>query len=347
MDSLTQAVLGAAVGYAVAGKHHPRRALLYGAGFATLPDLDIIVQYDNALDNFTRHRSFSHSLFIQGIISPILALIFSKLDKNFSYSIWLRLIFLSLTTHALLDAFTVYGTQLWWPLDTPPIMAGSMFIIDPIYTLPLFILFTTLFIRPHSKHNTKVTYAVLVFGCIYLGCSLLLQKTTTHRVLNELDKQKIVSENVLVTAAPFTTLLWRIVVTTDEFYYHGFASVFDTKPNIRFQKIPRGKQYLDLLSDNEYYAQLNWFSQQFNAARIEGSNIIVSDLRMGSEPLYVFQFSLANRIDETWQFHRPEQIKEPNVPITALGWIFRRIFEQNIPPLTILRTKNQNSNSEN
>ena len=45
-------------------------------------------------------------------------------------------VFLCLTTHALLDALTIYGTQLFWPVWKEPIALGSMFIIDPAYTLP-------------------------------------------------------------------------------------------------------------------------------------------------------------------------------------------------------------------
>ncbi len=48
---------------------------------------------------------------------------------------WFWAIQLALITHPLLDAFTVYGTQLWWPLQPHPTMWSSVFIIDPAYTL--------------------------------------------------------------------------------------------------------------------------------------------------------------------------------------------------------------------
>src|SRR5678816_1952708 len=38
--------------------------------------------------------------------------------------------------HPLIDAFTVYGTQLFWPLPMRPLMWSSLFIIDPLFTLP-------------------------------------------------------------------------------------------------------------------------------------------------------------------------------------------------------------------
>ena len=44
---------------------------------------------------------------------------------------------LALVTHPLLDAMTVYGTQLALPFSDHPFGVGSIFIIDPLYTLPL------------------------------------------------------------------------------------------------------------------------------------------------------------------------------------------------------------------
>ena len=345
MDSLTQAVLGAAVGFAVAGKSHPRRALLYGAAIATLPDLDIVVQYDNALDSFTRHRSFSHSLFVHILISPVLAFLCARNSKYFSLREWFWMFLLCLTTHALLDALTVYGTQLFWPLNYSPVMGGSVFIIDPLYTLPLFILFMTVLIRPMGKQNLLLAYGLLLLGTMYLTSSLILQSRMSTRVASELDRQNINTERVLITAAPFTTFLWRVIVISDSFYYQGFASIFDENLNIKFQRVKRGKPFLKLLSDSEYYDQLNWFSHGFNAARIEDKKIIVSDLRMGVEPLYVFQFSLADQINNQWQYGVPKKLAEPDIPKETASWVFKRIFNQNVPlfptgAISISKTRN-------
>ena len=64
MDSVTQAVLGAAVGGAIAPAGQRRKALLVGAALGTLPDLDVVIDYGDAVANFTYHRGFSHSLFV-------------------------------------------------------------------------------------------------------------------------------------------------------------------------------------------------------------------------------------------------------------------------------------------
>ncbi|HBK37567.1 MAG TPA: hydrolase, partial [Halomonas sp.] len=61
MDSITQAALGAAVGGAVLGKRLGRKAIVIGALLGTLPDLDVALDYGDAIANVTEHRGFSHS----------------------------------------------------------------------------------------------------------------------------------------------------------------------------------------------------------------------------------------------------------------------------------------------
>ena len=50
MDSVTQLALGSAVGYAVIGNKVGRKAIAWGAFLGTLPDLDVLVPFDNAVD---------------------------------------------------------------------------------------------------------------------------------------------------------------------------------------------------------------------------------------------------------------------------------------------------------
>jgi len=63
MDSLSQIVLGAAVGEVVLGKKLGNRAMMWGAVAGTLPDMDVLGQYFlSELDNLAFHRGISHSL---------------------------------------------------------------------------------------------------------------------------------------------------------------------------------------------------------------------------------------------------------------------------------------------
>lgn len=63
MDSVTQIVLGAAVGEVVLGKKVGNRALLWGGIGGTIPDLDVIVgSFLSPIAELATHRGFSHSI---------------------------------------------------------------------------------------------------------------------------------------------------------------------------------------------------------------------------------------------------------------------------------------------
>lgn len=63
MDSLTQIILGAAVGEVSSGKKIGNRALLWGAVGGTIPDLDVLVGgLFSPLQELAMHRGFSHSI---------------------------------------------------------------------------------------------------------------------------------------------------------------------------------------------------------------------------------------------------------------------------------------------
>ncbi|MCG8360225.1 MAG: metal-dependent hydrolase, partial [Kiloniellales bacterium] len=123
MDSLTQLALGAGVGLAVLGPRvGPRRAALVGAVLGTLPDLDVVVPFDDPVDDFTLHRGPSHSLFVHAVVTPLFGEALMRLFKDLRGE---RLraylgVYLCFATHALIDAATIYGTRIFWPLWPEP-----------------------------------------------------------------------------------------------------------------------------------------------------------------------------------------------------------------------------------
>lgn len=80
MDSITQIVLGAAVGEVVMGKKAGNRAMLWGAIAGTIPDLDIVANlFCDDLTALAFHRGISHSIFF-AVTAPVL---FAFLTEKF------------------------------------------------------------------------------------------------------------------------------------------------------------------------------------------------------------------------------------------------------------------------
>ena len=156
MDSITQIVLGGAVGEAVLGKKVGNKAILWGAIGGTIPDLDTIPgQFLDTVSRLEIHRGFSHSIVFALLISPLLGWLIHRLYKKKNEATfwgWTQLFFWTIFTHPLLDIFTTWGTQLLWPMDWR-IAIQSIFVIDPLYTLPfLLCLIVVLFLNLSLIH---------------------------------------------------------------------------------------------------------------------------------------------------------------------------------------------------
>ncbi|WP_235297675.1 metal-dependent hydrolase [Portibacter marinus] len=87
MDSLTQIVLGAAVGEVVAGKKLGNRAMLWGAVAGTIPDLDVIIGalFMSELDALAFHRGFMHSFTFAILFSVLISFLVHRLYSSGYY----------------------------------------------------------------------------------------------------------------------------------------------------------------------------------------------------------------------------------------------------------------------
>ena len=301
MDSLSQVVLGASVAGAFAPEGHRGKAMLIGAGLGTLPDLDVLIDYGGAVENYTYHRGFSHSLFVLGPFSVLLWLLLRRYwapvrDKPLR---WLAAISLALLTHPMLDAHTAYGTQLFWPLTFPPTSWATLFIIDPLYTLPLLV--GVLFTVFHRQAGVTALSVGLVISTLYLGWSWVAQATVSRNVEDALATMELQDAPVFLTPTPLNTLLWRVVVMTEDGYLEGFDSLIIDEGAMVFKAYSSTVDAMENASDVWAVSRLRWFAGDFVKARIDNNRLIISDLRMGQEPTYVFSHVVAERGNPHWK----------------------------------------------
>jgi len=326
MDTVTQALLGGAVGYAVAGKTSRRKAMLWGAAIAVVPDLDVFIPYESDLDSMTFHRSWTHSLFVHTAVAPLLAWLVQRFDKTFSFSQWFLLFWLALVTHAGLDALTVYGTQLFWPFMPPPISGGSVFIIDPSYSIPLLAGFLMILLMPKKGLSDKIMRYGFAFSCLYLVWGYGIQQWMEHQARQALSQQNIAYTQMQVSATAFNTLLWRFVVVDEAFYYEGFKSLFEPSATLQFKRYPRGAELIDKTEQLAAYQRINWFTNGLFKLEAQGDTIVATDLRMGMEPSYYFRFQLAHDNDDKLETTIPNRIRSENNRRAGVRWVWQRIW---------------------
>jgi inner membrane protein len=295
MDSVTQFVLGAAVGEAVLGRKIGNKAALWGGIAATLPDLDVFIPLGGVVEDFTYHRSASHSLFILAILTPLMVWLINKIHpalREFKAR-WMLMIYLAFATHVLLDSFTAYGTQIFWPVSTTPVSWSTVFIIDPLYTLPLLIgVIAALVMTREATRGHLLNRFGLVVSSMYLCWTVVAKVIVEQHFADELQAQSINYQKIFTIPAPFNSLLWRAVVIDETGYYEAYYSVFDSDGQIRFRHYASNNELLDGIEDYWPVQRLQWFSRGFYSVSLRQSDIVISDLRMGVEPDYVFQFKV-------------------------------------------------------
>ena len=330
MDSLTQITLGACVAAACVPPGQRRKAALLGAALGTVPDLDVFLDYGGPVANFTMHRGFSHSLLV---LAPIGALLWLAL-RSFWPPVreapqrWFAAIFLALLTHPLLDAHTAYGTQLFWPSGSTPVSWATIFIIDPLYTLPLLAGMIAVLIRPVSQVSGRWLMVGLVWSMLYLGWSWFAQTLVAANARQSLHAQGVAEARLFVSPAPLTTLLWRVVARTQQGYYEGLDSVVANDGPIEFTFYPSEDRILAAALPHVPAAQrLQWFAGGFVGASVENDTLVLSDLRMGNHPDYVFRHAVARRGNPHWEAIEPERLPS-TISTRQLRWIWQRIWNE-------------------
>jgi len=300
MDSLTQIVLGAAIGEKTIGKKLGNKALLYGAIAGTIPDLDMLV--GKLLDPITAigiHRGFSHSILFFVLLSPILAWMLCKIERksNIIFKEATVFWFLGLFTHALLDAFTTWGTQLLYPLDIKFSM-HSIFVIDPLYTLPFLV--CMLLVMRYERTNPKrqsLTNLGLIISSTYLLFTVFVQQIVKSKFDDRLSEENITYNRKIVKPSPMNIILWNSIIETDEGYYLGDYSFFDTQP-ITFHFYPKNADLVAGIENEKVVKQLQWISEGWWLITQKEEQVFFNDIRFGlltadrQNPEFSFSYEL-------------------------------------------------------
>ena len=348
MDSLTQAVLGATVGYTLGGRHLGRKAALWGLGLGTLPDLDVLIRHADPVDSYVMHRSWSHSFLVTGLAAVPIGLAISRLHKTARAVPGRMVLMVSMIffTHILLDAMTIYGTQIFWllsdlipALPQGPIGLGSIAIIDPIYTLPLLFATIWVFLRGYSKSDGRkirskhVTISALILSSLYLAWGLIAQNTIEKHAKHQMLSNGINIDQLFVSPTFGNSLLWYILVQEGDKVHFGVRSLLDDESNpIDFTVMERRSDTLNELPDRAAADKVMNFSNGFYRFAETDNEVSIADMRMGLPPNFDlhFEFALANRksTDAALKALSPTRHLFPQVYKENFIYVWDRIFNE-------------------
>ena len=350
MDSLSQLVLGGSIAAAIGHKQLGRSALVIGGVLATLPDLDVFLPTKDVISSFTEHRSFSHSLFV---LFPFSLVCFLLLRLKFKTEVisnqrlfWLCS--LALITHPMLDSFTSYGTQLFWPLAGHPISIASIFAVDPLYTLPLLIGCVYLWrhgeVRGQESGTNKSRACDNVFRSNTASSHTANKSINIHYKIesNKIDKARRVNYIGLILSSGYLLLgfvlqgmmqkkvelvLLEQGIGVDKIFISPLYPSLNWWGAIVFDKGVYYDVNLNVLTNTlaisvkrdlggdiidfpiPALTSLNWFTNGFIRLENVNEQLIVTDLRMKTGGIgYAFKFVLAEKENQKWEPIQPYQL---------------------------------------
>lgn len=309
LDSVTQILLGAAVGEAVAGRKAGNKAVFWGAIAGTIPDLDVISRYFmDPVDALAFHRGMTHSILFAIVMAPLLGYVIRKLHRkeNATWKDWTLLVFLGLFTHALLDCFTTWGTHLFWPFSDYRVALKSVFVIDPLYTIPLLVcVLLVLFLPRNSRRRRKINYIGLSLSTGYLLLTLVVKSQANEVFESSFNRQGLKVVRYETKPAPLNIILWAGTVEVTDGYYMGYYSFLDEDKQINYHFFPKQHHLLGPLQDSEKVKKLIDITEGWFTIEEAEKGVILNDLRFGQRTgwetgtgKFVFSYRIYRQNDE-------------------------------------------------
>ncbi|HJX71799.1 MAG TPA: metal-dependent hydrolase [Bacteroidales bacterium] len=301
MDSLTQAVLGAAVAEVTIGKKEGNKSVLWGIIIGTIPDLDVFVAlFFDPVQSLLVHRGFTHSILFILVLTPLVGILLKKIYRKSATSLrrWILMVFLVLGTHVLLDLFTTYGTGLFEPFSHYRVEWSTIAIVDLFYTVPLILsILILMFFRRTSQTRRIIGLAGLIMTTCYLLLTVVNKQNINSRFKNQLLNQQIAYTELKTIPLPLTNFLWMGIARQNDDYHAGYYSVFDKRDTIVFSSFRRNELLILPLLKDKRVRNLVRFTKGYYSAVFDKGELVVNDLRFGrfgpdNDSPYIFSFRI-------------------------------------------------------
>ncbi len=282
MDSITQAVLGAAIGEAVAGRKIGHKAAIAGAVIGTIPDLDVLfIPFLDEMTKMSFHRGYSHSILFCLVTAFLIAFAMSKMKwkRELSYRRAWLLSFFALFTHVLLDAFSTYGTQLLLPFSDWRVSFDCINIVDPVYTVPLLIGLgvSTYFYNKGDIRRSLPNNLGLILSSIYLLFTLSNKQHVQREFYDQLNTQNLPSYGLLTVPVKIGNMQWYGVAKGAKELHIGKYNML-IQNRIEFESFSINDELLQNV-DAHLVNKLKWIAQGYYVVAEKNDKIRVYNMQ--------------------------------------------------------------------
>jgi inner membrane protein len=217
MDIVTQGILGSVTAQSGARQNEIRLATLTGFLAGLAPDMDTLIRSPgNDLLVLEFHRHFTHSLLfipVGALIVAVVVWLISKKTRSLKTVYWYALLGISLS--GLLDALTSYGTSLLWPFSEDKIAWNLLPIVDPVFTLALFIPLL-IAMRKRSPIYSRIGLAL---AAVYITLALVQSQRANDAATNLIAQRNHSVDNLIVKPTMGNIVLWKSIYISGSHVY--------------------------------------------------------------------------------------------------------------------------------
>ncbi len=259
-----------------------KKALLIGAIAQNLPDIDALdALFLSPAENLLVHRGITHSLVVAFLAPVGFSWLLRKKFSQVSFLHFYLFFLIQFLLHDFLDVCNSYGTGIFEPFSHQRVTFNLLYVIDPLFTLPLVIFCVALLYLKH-QHPARKTWAGLgvLYCLLYISLAVFHKQKINHSIEESLAKQSISSTEHFTTPTPFNSLLWYSVAAVPGGYQVGYRSVFD-RGWTKFHYIPQQEGLLQGLLDQKEVKDLKYFARGFYTISNDDYGLQFNVLRFG------------------------------------------------------------------
>ena len=297
MDPVTQGVVGVSASQLVSTRREKSQAAVLGFFSGMAADLDVLIRSPiDPLLALEYHRGFTHALifipFGALFCTIIFYFLFSAFRQRLGFARTYLFCFAGYATHAMLDACTTYGTQLFWPFSSARFAWNNVSVVDPLFTLPLI----AMLVIAVRRKSTRVAAVAAIYALAYLGLGVLQGQRAEAVAQNLAASRGHNPINLGVKPSLGNIITWKSVYEHNGRYYIDAIRVLTGQriiPGSSTEKLALQKHFPWLDPDSQQARDVErfaWFSNQHLAIDPQNPRRII-DVRYSLLP---------NRLDGMW-----------------------------------------------
>lgn len=315
MDPLTQGALGATLAQSATRGWRTRVAFVIGFLAGMAADIDVLIGlFGDPLWQLEYHRHFTHALIFVPIGALLVALVVWPFFRRHAafWRIYLYAV-LGYSLSGVFDAFTSYGTHLFWPFTDARTAWNLISVIDPVFTLGLLVGV----VLSALGRSPGPALLGLFFVASYLSLGWVQSQRAESILLKQAELREHEPQQVLVKPTLGNLFLWRGIYRSGDRFFVDAIWVGPGKPRIyvgdSVDKLDPAVATAELDLGEQASEQLRRF-QHFSADYLiahPGEPNVIGDLRYSMQ---------ADGLSPLWG------VEAPNAPDAALRYRLFRDF---------------------